>query len=265
MTAHSKIGASSMARWANCPGSVRECEKVEHVATSIYAAEGTVCHDIAAKCLAAPEYYTADKRPRPADWLGDLIEQDGHLVEITQELVDAIDVYLQTIRGDYGAEPERPLQLVEHPFHLKDIHPDLYGTNDCAHIYRGRKHLRIYDLKMGKGKKVEVEHNEQLLYYAMGALLTCGHPIDTVELVIVQPRCPHKAGPVRRWTLDAIDLLAWSGDLLDAVKRTEAPDAPLKEGAWCWFCPASQTCPAKAAAANDKARGEFSIIEELDE
>jgi Protein of unknown function (DUF2800) len=246
---HSKLGASSMHRWENCPGSVRLSAGGIKSPSSIYAAEGTVAHGIAAECL--------EHGKSPSEFVGNTVECEGHKFEVTEEMADAVLVYLTAVRGDYGSSPFRPELLIEHKFHLKDIHDDLYGTADCVALYREHKLLRVYDYKHGAGVAVDVENNPQLKYYAMGALLTCGAPIRDVEMIIVQPRCPHPDGPVRRHLIKAVDLLEFSADLLDAVHATEAPDAPLKDGDWCRWCPAAGICPQLAKRANETAKLEF--------
>lgn len=246
---HSALGASSMHRWDKCPGSVRLSAGIV-APTSIYAAEGTLAHEIAAECLESGT--TAD------GYIGASYDVEGHKIEVTEEMTDAVAVYLRAIRGDYAEFPARPERLVEHKFHLKELHPDLYGTADCVQLDRKQKLLRVYDYKHGAGKVVEVANNPQLLYYALGALLSSGADVADVEIVIIQPRCPHSDGPVRRHKIPARELMAFSADLLAAVARTEAPDAPLAAGDHCRFCPASAICPERKRVAQETAKREFS-------
>lgn len=245
---HSKLGASQMHRWAECPGSVKLSANIDSP-TSAYAAEGTVAHEIAAECL--------EHSLSPSEVIGETRQCEGHEIEVTEEMADAVLMYLTTVRGDFGEYSERPELLVEHKFHLTDIHDDLYGTADCVALYREQKLLRVYDYKHGAGVAVEVENNKQLFYYALGALLTCGAPVTDVEIIIVQPRCPHPDGPVRRHLIKAIDLLYFSADLLDAVHRTEAKDAPLAAGDWCRWCAAAGICPELRKQAQEAAKKEF--------
>jgi hypothetical protein len=55
-----------------------------------------------------------------------------------------------------------------------------------------------------------------------------------------------------------MQLMDFVADLVEAVKKTEDPNAPLKAGDWCKFCPAAGTCPALAASAVSAAQAEFS-------
>ena len=81
--------------------------------------------------------------------------------------------------------------------------------------------------------------------------------VSSVTLMIVQPRCPHPDGPVRRWTFHGVDFLEFEDRLADAVAATRAPDAPLVAGDHCRWCPAKAICPALRAATMEAARQEF--------
>lgn len=246
MSGHSKIGASSAKRWMACPGSVRMSQGVENV-SSVFAAEGTVAHWIGEEVLK----YRANCA---SDFLGRTVEQDGHKIEVTREMTDAVQVYVDTVMGDMMPGDDL---LVEHGFHIHELHDDLWGTNDACLFTKADKRLIVYDYKHGAGVAVEVEHNPQLMYYGIGALMASGFPAKEVELVIVQPRCPHDDGPVRRWVIDTLDLIDWSADLVDAAKATEDPNAPLCAGDHCRWCPGAGICPELEKQALTAAQAEF--------
>jgi hypothetical protein len=124
--------------------------------------------------------------------------------------------------------------------------------------------LRVYDLKYGSGIPVEVENNRQLLYYGLGAVLTTEFKVSEVEIVIIQPRCHHVNGHIRRWNVDCITLLDFAADLVTAARRTEEPNAPLLPGKWCRFCPASGICPMLHENALAMAKLEFSPVVSYD-
>ncbi|WP_158665247.1 DUF2800 domain-containing protein [Ensifer adhaerens] len=165
--------------------------------------------------------------------------------------------------------------LVEQRFHLHELHSDLFGTSDAIVWQPSIERLSVIDLKYGAGVPVEVEDNPQLQYYALGALLANKQwkPRE-VEVVIVQPRCPHPDGPVRAQVLQVVDLLDFAADLVEAVKRTEeasaaclcADSGPL-EAQWqrmylhagdhCRFCPAAAICPAQKNKAQQLAKQAF--------
>ena len=127
--------------------------------------------------------------------------------------------------------------------------------------------LSVIDLKYGAGVPVEVEDNPQLLYYGLGALLANKQwKPHEVEVVIVQPRCPHPDGPVRSQVLQVVDLLEFAADLVEAVKRTEEASeqhatldtlnwmrAYLNPGDHCRWCPAAAICPSCLLYTSDAA------------
>lgn len=232
-TAHSRIGASSMHRWAECPGSVRLSANVPNTSSS-YAEEGTEAHDLAANIL---------------------MGQKVDLSNYDEDMVEAVNVYVDAFKE---SSKEATFTLIEERFDLSKLHPGLFGTSDGIIYHESDKVLQVWDYKHGKGIPVEVDGNEQLMYYGLGALLKTGVPCSHVELVICQPRCPHPEGPIRRWRIDVIDLMDFIADLIDAAKRTEDPNAPLKAGDHCRFCPASPLCPELHKTALTSAQQDFS-------
>lgn len=232
--AHSKIGASSMYRWSKCPGSVRLSQGIESV-SSKYAEEGTRAHEIASEWLLLGS---------PPDRI---IGEDSEGMEAVQTYVEFVQ---ETAKG---AE-----LFVERRFDLSKLHPGLFGTADAVVYQRRTKRLLVIDYKHGSGVAVEVTKNPQLLYYGLGAMLSFPNfQVETVELVIVQPRCDHSEGPIRRWEIPSWDLLEFSADLIDFAKATEKPDAPIVPGNHCRFCPAAGICPGMHEKAITLAKEEF--------
>lgn len=249
MSEHSKIGASGAYRWFNCPGSVALIDTLPYEPpTSEYAKEGTAAHALAEHCL--------KNRQSPKEYLGEELEG----VTVTEEMAKAVSVYLQTIIGDLNEEYLSISDVnIETKFHLKDIDPDAFGRNDASFGDSFYTLLRIYDYKHGKGVPVEVEGNKQLMYYALGAPESESY--DWIELTVVQPRCEHKDGPVRRWRFPQSVLQSFKLELIEAIKRTRQKDAPIKDGDWCKFCPAMAICPAKHSKAQALAVRDFSPAE----
>lgn len=243
MAAHSKLGASSAARWFACPASVRASEGIED-RPSEYAEEGTAAHELAAICL--------DVGHNADEYLG----QDFNGFTVTEEMAEAVQTYLDVVFKDFD---ETGSELyVEQRFDLSHIYPGCFGTNDAL-IYRESEGLLIvYDYKHGRGVPVSAKNNKQLLYYALGAV-TGKHnrKVKTVELVIVQPRCASRSEPVDRWRIDALDLLDFATDLREAAERTEGKDPAFVPGDHCKFCRAAPTCQARKDAALAVAAAEF--------
>lgn len=236
---HSPIGASSMHRWAECPGSIKLSEGIPNVA-SAYAEEGTRAHAFAAEWLKG----NGKMPPVPED--------------VDEDMVEACKVYVDHIFELATGDGCR--LFIEHGFDLQEIYPGAYGTNDAAVYKPSRRTLYVRDFKFGAGVFVEVRNNPQLLYYALGGLLEIqklGCPVDLVDLGIVQPRCPGTIGPIRSYTIDAVDLIDFAGDLVFYADRTKDPQAPLKSGDHCRFCPAIHICPEVNKTRQDVAKYEF--------
>lgn len=230
---HSKIGASQAARWMECPASVQQSEG-QPSTSSVWANEGTAAHSVAEICLG--------KQKLAVSMVGQVIRVGEAEFEVTEEMAEAVQVYLDAVWADADRLGGAKL-LIEHKFHLKSIHKDLFGTNDaCLSEPFGK--LIVYDYKHGAGKPVEVERNPQLMIYALGALAD-NLSAETVELVIVQPRAKHKDGSVRRWEISPDELTLWGEtELTKAIKATEAKKPTFKVGKWCDWCKGMVTCPA---------------------
>jgi len=247
MTAHSPLGASSAYRWMRCPGSIR-LSKGMPKQDSMYAKEGTAAHVLAENCLLQCK--------KAADCLDEIIAVDGTNFTVDTEMAEAVQVHLDAINTIRKAGD---VMAVEQRFDLGHFYPGMFGTNDCS-LYRPTTgELSIFDYKHGRGVPVEAENNPQLLYYGLGAATaTPGRKLTTVTLVVVQPRCNHPEGPVRSWSLDAVDLLDWSADLVAAAEDTEKTNAPLQAGYHCKFCPAAPKCPALRDQVMQTACADFS-------
>lgn len=239
---HSKIGASSMHRWAACPGSVRLSEGIPN-RSSKYAEEGTEAHELAAYRLKEGVY-------------------DRHPSAQNEEMLEHVNAYVEYIEALAQDIPMSEL-LIEQRFDLSEIHRGLYGTADAIVYDMPRQILHVVDLKYGAGIPVEVEENEQLMYYGVGALLSLrkrAYKIHKVVLHIAQPRCPHPKGLFRKWATTPERLLDFQIDLVSFAEKTEDPFAPLLPGDHCRFCPASGICPSIHNKAQELAKQEFSEV-----
>lgn len=232
---HSPIGASSMYRWAECPGSVALSEGIVSE-SSAYAEEGTEAHELGATWLKGN-----GKTPECDD----------------DDMLDNVRIYVDHVFSLLDAKCKL---YVEHGFDLSEVYPGAYGTNDAAVYNPKTKTLHVIDLKYGAGIYVSAKNNPQLRYYALGALLELqkeGHEIQTVVMTIVQPRCTTIEGAARSETIDAIDLMEFAADLVMYAKRTAEPNAPLKAGDHCRFCPAIIKCPEVQNVKQLVAKSEF--------
>jgi len=252
---HSPIGASSCNRWWNCPGSVALIATLPKQETSYAAAEGTAAHEVAEAYL--DHIKTGSKRRDIYSEVGTTIMADDYEIEITEEMIDAVKVYTDAIHKEttYRGTGYQFL-TVEERFNL-EIEKEAFGTND-AFLYKPFHDLHLWDYKHGKGVVVEVENNKQLMYYALGALQ--GRDVAMVHTYIVQPRAYHADGPVRKCSYTLKQLKDFEFDLKCAIERTKQPDAPLKSGDHCKFCPAIANCDAVRAEVMQTAKNDFAAV-----
>lgn len=221
--AHAKYAPSASHRWISCPASIKLSEGIPD-STSSYAHEGTVCHEVAAKCL--KENLSADS------FTGQVIDE----VQMTKELLDGIQLYIDEVKGltkehnMTGGRIEFEVQITE----------DCWGTIDA--LLWNHEILIAGDLKMGKGVIVEVENNSQLMIYAIGGLMWLqreqGITPKKVILYIIQPRT---VNPIRKWEIDRADLIMWYKDTLKpAIEQIESGTTECVPGEdQCRWCPVS--------------------------
>ena len=252
---HSKLGASSAARWMKCPGSLRLIALAPEQESSKYAIEGTNAHSIAENCLR--------EKIEPAELVGAMFEGGYGEFKVTQNMADAVKVYYDFVLEQVKAH-KKPALLIETKFDLGWLHQGMFGTNDACILLPEERRIIVLDYKHGFGV-VEARKNAQLMYYAIGAAiqkvdgkLSCEY--DTIDLVIVQPRASHPDGPIREYSLDISELKAFARDLRAAAKETEDPNAKLRIGSHCKYCPALATCPAQHDHAMEIVGNDFTDV-----
>ena len=232
MTIHAKkFSASSADRWVNCAGSVNACEGIKQT-SSAYAEEGTKIHEIAAQTL-------------NSNFL-DRLAYNGELSEEDNAYLMQYYSYITTIED----KCDKSFIKVEQKVNYSNLAPtdydasnDFFGTADCIIYDEDNKTLHVVDLKWGKGVKVEVENNYQLICYALGAINEYSwlYNIEQVVLHIVQPRMNNFCYV----TLALQDLRDHLFILKGAVQRALQPDAVrTPHDKACKFCPAKNICPA---------------------
>src|SRR5574343_984080 len=172
---HRRLGFSSAHRWTQCPGSIRMSEGIKEE-PSPYAEEGSAAHFLGETCFrkarVKADYYQGRvirkvkggySMLRPGATL-----EEGDF-EVTEEMCEAVQVYLDAVRIAMNENPALVLE-VEKSFDLSQFHPGLGGTNDAV-LSEPFGALQIFDYKHGAGYAVEVDGNVQLMGYALGAVL----------------------------------------------------------------------------------------------
>ncbi|MEM6471703.1 MAG: DUF2800 domain-containing protein [Planctomycetota bacterium] len=220
---HSKLSPSSASRWLACPGSLEGgCNEN---GSSSYAAEGSVAHNLAEDC------YLLGLSPH--DFVGQARTYDGHEIEITKEMADAVQIYLDVIETQSARYDVYLETRIEH----SEIY-DFGGTIDCAIP----SHRRIIDFKYGAGIPVDVINNDQLACYALlyfDRFEQFG--FFPIEVTIVQPRANHSDGPVRTWTISTEYLKDFKAKIEAVASGDRAGE--LHAGDHCKWCPRAAECP----------------------
>ncbi len=258
--AHARLAPSAAKRWINCPASVALIEKLPPQRAGYPAAEGTVAHSL------HEEYHTGkiDGLELVAR-IGTIVKQEGHDVEVTEEMIDSAINYHDAIQADIEAikqqgKPKPVVHKTEAEVSAAEsIDPECKGTADKIVYQKGNK-LIVRDLKFGRGV-VEVEDNEQMSVYAIAAMDTeAGWAFDEVELIVDQPRAKHEDGIERRWSTTPAALKEFANRAKSAAAETRNPNAELKAGPWCQstYCPVRTKCPAVHKQAASSAMVAFS-------
>ena len=274
---HASWSASASARNFACKGALAMTINLPD-STSEAADWGTCCHQIGDVCLR--DGTDAER------FIGTTLKGKKYSFEVDEEMAETAQTYIDYVRkrmADYLADTgEHAVLMVEQRFDLSSLGTpfDAGGTGDAVIWFPKWELIEVVDLKGGRGVVVEVvkittdadgkekrDRNPQLCTYGLGAMVeNKGLTASAVKVTIVQPRAPHPDGRIRSETIDVMDLVDWTWDMLTAMRLSkEAMDAraDLAPAAWAaaylnpgphcgsTFCKAAATCPALEQAALD--------------
>lgn len=239
---HTNRSPSGYDQWSVCtasPAAIERDKKTGLIATdddsSEYAREGTVAHALLAMCL--------DLRMSPRDFMYEEIFVDdlGETAEVDPEMAEEVDKAYEYIMDFVtpGAQV-----WVEQKMPLDKVLPGEKGTADVVILPADMKRLHVFDLKYGKGKRVEVTNNSQMKLYGIGAF---DHLLDRkartaikdLMLHVVQPRIENidnwvfEKGELERFRVEAFQK---HGESLDPERRKYVA------GEHCWFCDRRARC-----------------------
>lgn len=238
--AHAFLPPSSSPRWVKCALSA-SLERAYPSPEGPEAAEGTAAHWVFAEVLAG--------RP-PA--VGALAPNG---VPVGADMLEAAELVYEDVRAclfPYYGERWREAVVVERRVTMPRIHALNWGTPDIrawARLPDGRLVLFVWDFKYGH-RVVEAFENWQLIDYTEGALHEAG--IDglsdqhtVVDMRVIQPRAPHRDGPVRSWRVVASDLRGYFNRLQMAAEEAAGPSPTARpDPAACRDCSARHACEA---------------------
>ena len=241
-----------------------------------YTREGTIAHAMAEAMLLHLLSIDAEAVPDYADFMlsGGEARIMHQINDCNEEKLDWKDmaetVYEHYVRLVYeaylGAKLEDPdaVLLVESKLQLAEFIPEGFGSSDAVLIYGDT--LEVFDLKYGKGVKVEAEENAQMMCYALGAYCGQGefYDIANVRMTIIQPRLRHESS----WTMTAPDLLNWAHNKLKpAAQKAWKGEGEQTPGEHCRFCKVAAKCKALAnytlGVTEDKTEPGLMSLEEI--
>jgi len=243
-TAHAKLSASGAHRWLACPGSVRAEDGLPNT-TSPFAQEGVAAHELGEIALVGGT--DCD------ELVGTALPENPEYV-VSQEMAAAVQIYVDVVR-QLGGE-----QMFEERVDFSDWVVDGFGTSDA--IILNDTKMSIVDLKYGKGHRVEAQDNPQAILYALGAYAEYKHlyEIETIEIIIVQPRLDH----ISTWELSIDDLLKRGEWISERAEMTEDPAAQRVPGeSQCQWCKAKATCGALQKATHDLIATDFNNLDKM--
>jgi len=249
---HATLSPSSADRWMTCPGSVPLSEGIVDT-SSEYAAEGSAAHEIAALCLTSGSDAAA--------YVGRIVEIDAREIEITADMAEHIQVYVDHVRSrvaDWQALGATVTLEVEQRVPIGHLTGEdgAEGTADAviiAELPDVRTAIEVIDLKFGRGVEVEATDNRQLRLYALGAIEKFGMVWTFTEarVAISQPRLSIKPA---EWEVSIEDLERFGQDVKRAASSVaearicfanKSPDFDLflqpSEKA-CKWCKVKGTC-----------------------
>lgn len=258
---HAKFAPSSAKRWCNCPGSIALSADEDDGGGNKYTAEGSLAHLICELVLKGILSGILDLD----ELVGDTYMMNDFEIEVTEEMAEACLLYSDTIYNDalvHGVTSNtNDLMSVEQRIYIVD---GCNGTSDC-NLAIPFDRIIVYDFKYGAGVPVDVTDNYQMKCYGVGAMNEFekggNSYLDTIELVIIQPRARHADGEVRRWEISREDILAFKVEIEECIKACGEAGADIKSGDWCRWCPAKHKCPALFEDSTEIAKVAFDAID----
>jgi hypothetical protein len=240
---HAKFAPSGSHRWLNCSGSLALAKDLPEQPTNVYAADGTLTHQIAETIQRAGECHSFV--------VGAEHVVEGFTFKVDQERLDRVQWYI-----DAGAR-EPGLKFFEMRLDMRPVYgiPGQFGTADRVVCDMSSATLTVDDLKDGVGKVTcSGETNWQLVSYALAALFEFDYLAhwEKIRVRIFQP----KLDWTDEMTYTRAELLKLGSRLATAAQKAERQldgrePITLTTGSWCRWCPAAGSCPQLAKDSTD--------------
>ena len=233
---HALLSASGSSRWLKCTPSARLEEKFEESKQSIYAREGTLAHEFADIKLRHLNGEISEKILNKE--LLKLRKEELYTEEMEPEVQKYIDAVWEAFLVAKSRNPDAIL-LIEERFDFTHLVEKGFGTGDATIISDDL--LDIWDLKYGKGIRVDAEDNSQLMLYGSGALRKFDllYDIKKVRLNIGQPRLDH----ISSWELSTRKLETWGEkQVKPKALKAYAGEGRKSAGSWCRWCKVKAMC-----------------------
>lgn len=220
-----------------CPPSARLEEQFPDTSGEA-AAEGTLAHEMAeakVRNYVDPKAYSGQK-------LGGVRRTLKKNPLWQQEMEGYTDEYLDFIKGLALGFSVNPYIAIEQRVDFSKYVPGGFGTADCILI--SGEVLHVVDFKYGKGVPVDVEHNPQLILYALGAygMYKMLYPINVLRVSVMQPRLDNTA----TWEIPWSEMQDFMERVRAAATLADAGEGEFSPGDHCRFCRARKNCRARA-------------------
>lgn len=253
MGSHAILSPSAAYRWLACTPSARFEEQYPDE-VSVYAAEGTIAHEVAALVLSKYSGVfkgTQDRFDLMLTGLENLAnvfyENQGKPSEFAS-MFDHAEEYADFVGSmagyaDFVRSKASGALLIEQRLDLTDYVSLGFGTSDATVITKDT--IYVIDYKYGAGVRVVATANKQMMLYGLGALRIAREKgfkdIKTVVLSIFQPR----AGGSSTWQISVAELVEWAKTVVKpASVQAMAGIGDFVAGDHCQFCKAKTVCKA---------------------